>query len=245
MIAMLGMYDPPALRDANDRLWQKTRARLGYGPETLTRDMDFLDIWQSPDLLFAQTCGMPFRARLYPDITLIGTPDYRLPGCNAGYYRSALVVRADTTGTALADFTGGRFAYNDALSQSGWAGPMVHFDQAGVSFTSLLETGSHNKSARAVADGRADMAGLDLLSWAILGEHDPGLAARLRVIDATAPTPALPYITAAGRDPAPIAAALRGAISDLCETDRRALHLNGLVDIAAADYLAVPTPPGP
>jgi len=245
MIAMLGMYDMPALQPANDRLWRGIRAELGYGPDTLTRDMAFLDIWQSPDLLFAQTCGMPFRTLLYPDVTLIGTPDYRLPGVEPGHYYSVLVVRADATGETLADFANQRFAYNEAMSQSGWAGPMTHLRLIGVEFGALVKSGGHHASARAVAEGRADMAGLDALTWTLLSEHEPDLTTQLRVIDTTTPTPTLPYITAAGRDPAPITAAVRAAIAGLCTADRQMLHLNGLVDIAAADYLAIPTPPGP
>jgi ABC-type phosphate/phosphonate transport system substrate-binding protein len=242
VIAMLGMYDMPALRDANDRFWHSIRGYLGYGPDTLTRDMDFLDIWQSPDLVLAQTCGMPFRTKLYPNVSLIGTPDYGLAGCEAGQYYSVLVVRANADGEALADFSGGRFAYNDARSQSGWSGPGTHFAQAGVRFGSLLETGGHAASALAVAQARADVAGLDALTWALLCEHDPDLTAKLRVIDTTTPTPALPYITAPGRDPAPIAIAVRAAIADLSDADRQTLHLQDLVDIPAAEYLAVPTP---
>lgn len=243
MIALLGMYDPPALHTANDRFWQLVRAELGYGPDALSRDMGFMEAWQSPDLLLSQTCGLPYRSVLHPDVTLIGTPDNGLPDVAPGYYYSVLVVHAD--GNAMADDTGRRFAYNQTMSQSGWAGPMDHLDRAGITFASFLETGGHGASALAVAEGRADMAGLDLLTWTMIGEHDPDLAARLRVIDTSPPTPTLPYITAKSRDPAPIRAALRAAIAGLSENDRAALHLYGLVDIPAADYLSVPTPPAP
>lgn len=242
---MLGMYDLPALRQANDRFWQGIRAQLGFGPRYLTRDIGVMQVWQSPDLLFAQTCGMPFRTVLHPDVTLIGTPDYGLPGCGPGQYRSALVARKDCHRQGLADFADARFAYNEAMSQSGWAGPMTHLTRAGVQVAGLLETGGHRASAVAVAEGRADMAGLDALSWALLCEHESDVTAGLRVIETTAPTPTLPYITATGRDAVAIATAIRAAISGLSEADRRALHLVGLVDIPAADYLAVPTPPGP
>jgi len=245
MIAALGMYDPAALQSANDRFWQAIRAELGYGPETLTRDMAPMEIWQSPDLLFAQTCGMPLRTVLHPDVTLIGTPDYGLPGMAPGYYHSVLVVHADAKGTTPADFNGGRFAYNEAMSQSGWSAPMGFLDQAGVKFSDLIETGGHVASALAVAKGHADLTGLDVLTWTLLGEHDPSLAAQLRVIATTPATPTLPYITAKGRDPTAIAAATRTAIARLGEDGRQALHLFGLVDIPLANYLAVTTPPGP
>ncbi|MCF6233966.1 MAG: phosphate/phosphite/phosphonate ABC transporter substrate-binding protein [Rhodobacteraceae bacterium] len=239
------MYNPSTLDGANDRFWHAIRTALGYGPQTLSRNGDLHEIWQSPDLLFAQTCSLPYRALLHPDITLVGTPDYGLPGCPPGYYNSRIIVRIDAPGAQLADFSGARFAYNGALSQSGWAGPMHHFAQAGITFSDHIETGGHNASANAVAEGRADIAGIDALTLMLMGESDPDLVAQLQVIDCTAPTPALPFITASGRDPAPIADAVRTAISTLSGADRQALHLHGLVNIPAADYLAIPTPPGP
>lgn len=244
MIAMLGMYDMPALQPANDRFWHAIRGHLGYGPQHLNRTNDVWDIWRARDLVMAQTCGMPYRTCLHGDVSLIGTPDYGLPSCEPGHYFSALVVRNDAPGTALADFAGGTFAYNEPLSQSGWAAPMTHLNAAGVGFDTLLQTGAHAASAQAVADGHADMAGLDGLTWALLQEHG-SLGDHLRVLATTPPTPGLPYITAKTRDPAPIAAAIRAAIDDLTPADRSVLHLKGLVDIPKQAYLAIPNPPAP
>lgn len=242
---MLGMYDMPALQAANDRFWQNIRGHLGYGPDHLTRDRDFWEMWQSPDLLLGQTCGLPFRSRLHDQVGLIGTPDYGLPGCPAGFYRSVFVVHADADGDVLSDFTAGIFAYNEAMSQSGWAGPMAHLQTAGVSFDKVLQTGGHAESANAVATGKADMAGLDALTWTLLQEHQPAVAQRLRVVDKTTPTPGLPYITAKSRDTVQLAQSIHAAIDDMTPEDRRLLHLKQLVQIDPAIYLAIPTPAGP
>ena len=249
MIASLGMYDMPALQPANDRLWQGIRAALAEetgedGPETLTRDADLFDIWTDPGLLLAQTCGMPFRTRLQGKVTLVATPDYGLPDCDPGYYRSVLVVRADAPGETEADFMAGTMAYNDALSQSGWAAPATHLAGLGLTPAHLLRTGGHAASVHAVAEGRADIAGVDAQTWRLLQLHDPATAG-LRVLAQTAATPGLPLITAAGRDPAPLRAALRRAIAGLSAEDRATLHLRGIVEIPADAYLAVPTPPAP
>lgn len=243
MIAFLGMYDLPALQSANDRFWAAIRAHLGDGPAGLTRDGDVWDIWQSPDLVLAQTCGMPFRTRLHGRVRLVGTPDYGLPGCPPGYYRSVLVVHRDAPARRPEDLAGVTFAYNEAVSQSGWAAPMTHL--AGrVAFGGVLQTGAHAASARAVADGRAGIAALDALTWTLLCEHDP-VTDSLRVLDYTSPTPGLPYITAPTRDPAPIADALRAAIAGLSDADRATLHLRGLVTIPDAAYLGIATPNPP
>ncbi len=243
MKAMLGMYDMPAVQSANDRFWQAIRAALGHGPHDLTRDEDVWDVWRSPDLLLAQTCGYPYRAKLHGSVHLVGTPDYGLPGCPPGYYRSELVVRADDPRETVSAFDGARFAFNEPLSQSGWAAPMIHIGaQAG--FSELLRTGGHANSLRAVADGQADIAGIDGLTWAMLQEQGC-TTANLRVLDSTIPTPGLPYITALTQHPEEIAQAVRTAIGDLSAPDREALHLEGLIQIPPDAYLAIPTPPPP
>jgi len=235
------MYDMPELRLANDRFWSLIREHLGFGPEHLTRDGGVWDIWQDPDLILAQTCGMPFRTRLHGLVQLVGAPDYGLPGCPPGYYRSIFVARKDDP-RDLDQLANGIFAYNEALSQSGWAAPMVHLTQHSRLPGAILETGGHALSAQAVIESRADYASLDALTWELLKEHDH-LGATLREVAATAPTPTLPYITANGQNVQIIARAVRAAIDDLLPADRDLLHLRGLIDIAADTYLTVPNPP--
>nr|WP_152457568.1 PhnD/SsuA/transferrin family substrate-binding protein [Ruegeria sp. THAF33] len=243
MIAMLGMYDMPALQAANDRFWNLIRAQLGSGPEHLTRDKDVWTVWRDPKLILAQTCGMPFRTRLHGHVQLVGTPDYGLPGCPPGYYCSVFVSRNDDD-RDLAGLSTGVFAYNEGLSQSGWAAPITHMTQANLHPAGLLKTGGHALSAQAVADGKADFAALDMLTWLMLQQHS-NLGTKLRELARTTPTPTLPYITSMGRDPQVIAGAVRAAIDQLCDDDQRLLHIRGLIDIPAAHYLAVPTPAPP
>ena len=242
--ASLPMYDRPEVQGANDRLWQSIRTRLGEGPETLTRSGDLWDHWARPDLILSQTCGYPYRARLHGKVTLVGTPDYGLEGCPPGHYCSVIVVRADDPRDDPAAFTEARFAYNEPLSQSGWAAPQNYARSRGFAFGNLLQTGGHYFSAQAVAEGRADIASLDALSWAMMQRYD-SFAASLKVIARTPPTPVLPYITAPDRAPEPIFDAIAGAITDLSDKDREALSLHGIVSIPAVDYLAVPNPPPP
>lgn len=243
MTAMLGMYDMPALQPANDRFWSSIRAHLGYGPAQLTRDRDFWQIWQDPDLIFAQTCGMPYRTRLHGKVQLVGTPDYGLEGCPPGHYCSVFVARTDDP-RDLADLTSGVFAYNEAVSQSGWAAPVTHLLGQGLAPGQLLESGGHARSAQAVAEGRADYAALDALTWELLVEHTD-LGRTLRSVATTSPTPTLPYITALDRDANAIAEAVRNAIWALSDADRKALHIRGLIEIPPEHYLAVPNPPAP
>jgi ABC-type phosphate/phosphonate transport system substrate-binding protein len=249
MIASLGMYDFGAAEAANDRLWALIRTGLrGRGleaPEALTRgEQAYWDTWQSPDLLLSQTCGYPFRARLHGTVTYVGTPDYGVEGCATGHYRSVFVARADDPRKTLAEFDGARLAYNEPLSQSGWAAPQTHAAKLGIHLRPAVQTGGHRLSAKAVAEGRADIAALDAVTFALMQDGDP-VVAQLRVIGRTEPTPGLPYITAQGRDPEPIFDAVSEAIAALDPADRAALRLQGLVLIPEASYLAVPNPPAP
>ena len=248
MIAALPMYDRPELQAANDRYWALIRAGLlarGIAaPEGLLRgDTDLMPQWESPDLVLSQTCGFPFRARLHGKVALVGTPDFGNEGCPPGYYRSILIARHDDPRDDLAQFDGAAIAYNDGLSQSGWAAPMNFAAAQGVRLVPGLETGSHRASFRAVADGRAALAAIDALTWALISEYEE--TAAVKVIGATDPTPALPYITALGRDAAAVFDAVAQAILQLTPEDRARLHLKGIVHIPAADYLRVPIPPAP
>ncbi|WP_239520748.1 phosphate/phosphite/phosphonate ABC transporter substrate-binding protein [Pseudooceanicola aestuarii] len=236
LIAALPMYDRPGTRSAHDRLWQLIARDLPGAPAALTRPSDPWQVWTSPDLLLAQTCGLPYREILHDRVTLVATPVHDLP-CPPGQYDSVLIARADDRRQTLADFDGAAFAYNEGLSQSGWAAPMTALRAAAVQPGDFLETGAHAASARAVASGAADLAGIDAVTWAILRDHDPAPAA-LRVIGRSAASPALPWITARDRDPDPIRRALARAIADLSADDRSTLHLSGMTLVPSATYLA-------
>lgn len=245
MIAALGMYDRAETAVANDRFWalirDAMRARGLEAPEALTRGAGaYWDAWQSPDLALSQTCGFPYRSRLHGHVALIGTPDYGLPGCPPGYYNSVFVARGDDPRT-LPEFRTARFAYNEGLSQSGWAAPQNHAATMGFQFQPSLASGGHRLSALAVVEGRADLAALDALTWVLLQAYEPWAGA-LREVARTAPTPGLPYIAAKARDAEASLAAVQAAFSRLPEADRACLHLKGIVRIEAARYLAIPTP---
>ena len=249
MIASLGMYDFGPLMGVNDRLWALIRDGLRRGgvsaPEALTRgEGAYWQAWQSPDLLLSQTCGYPFRARLQGKASYVGTPDFGVEGCPPGFYRSVFIARADDPRRDVTDFDGARFAYNEALSQSGWAAPQTHTAMLGIRLAPAIQSGGHRLSAQAVAEGRADIAALDAVTFRLLQAHDPMMAA-LKPVGLTDPTPGLPYITAQGRDPEPIFAAASAAIAALAPADRATLGLKGLTRIPVDAYLAVPNPPSP
>jgi ABC-type phosphate/phosphonate transport system substrate-binding protein len=248
MIASLPMYDRPETAGANDRLWSGTaRALAARGvdaPPALDRTADIWATWTSPDLVLSQTCGLPYRTRLHGQVTLVASPVCDLPGVPPGHYHSVLVARRADPRRELADFDGATLAYNEALSQSGWAAPAAAAAALGITFGAGHVTGAHRNSARAVAEGRADLAAIDGLTWRMIRRWDD-TAADLKEIGTTVPTPALPWITAADRDPAPLAEAVAEALAALSPEERDILGLLGAIRIEPDRYLAIPNPPEP
>ncbi|MDO8881638.1 MAG: PhnD/SsuA/transferrin family substrate-binding protein [Pseudotabrizicola sp.] len=249
MIASLGMYDRTEIAAANDALWSLIRDGLRKrgltAPEALTRGAQaYWPAWAAPDLLLSQTCGLPFRARLHDTVTLVGTPDYGVAGCAPGYYRSVLIARLDDPRTTESAFSATQLAINEPLSQSGWAAVYQHFHDLGLAIGPVIATGGHRASALAVAEGRADFAAIDAVTWELLTRHE-AFASGLRVFAQTRATPGLPLITALAGQADAVFAAVSQAIDDLGASQRHTLCLRGLTRIPASAYLALPIPPAP
>lgn len=240
------MYMRPELDAAHARYWGLICAELSEqgidAPASLSNDVDAFEVWYAPDLVLSQTCGMPYRLWLHGKVTLIGTPDFGVPGCPPGYYNSAIVVRADDPRAALAEFNDAKFTYNQTISQSGYAAPYAHTKPLGFWFANRSQSHGHLSSARAVAEGHADIAALDAVSWRLIAQYEP-FAARLRVLEWTVPTPGLPYIAAAGADQFATFQAVRTAIARLDNADRTVLGIQELIAIPKETYLAIANPP--
>ncbi|WP_201781285.1 phosphate/phosphite/phosphonate ABC transporter substrate-binding protein [Sphingomonas sp. Leaf357] len=220
-IASLGMYDHPGQRRANDRLWAGIARRLdAHGiavPATLDRSRSVEAAWRDPTLLFGQICGYPLLSD--PDLALrvIGVPVYDVPDCAAGQHVSHIVTRNDDPGTTLADYRGRRAAINARNSNTGHnlfraaIAPLAH---DGRFFDSVIETGSHRASVAAVARGDAEIAAIDAVTHAALRRFEPDAAAGLRILDVTAPSPTLPFVTARSTSIETVAA-LRIALAEI------------------------------
>ncbi|MGI3166166.1 phosphate/phosphite/phosphonate ABC transporter substrate-binding protein [Pseudooceanicola sp. 200-1SW] len=248
------MYERAATAPIYDQLWQHLRPELAAALPDLAADLpqalwrgqvDLFDLWQAPDLLLAQTCGLPFRGPLKGKVTLVGTTDPALPDTPPGHYRSVIVTRAEDPARAMADLDGRPAAANEAVSQSGWAALCDHAQAAGIRLGPVTFTGAHVHAVEAVAEGRADLASIDLITWNLLLSEGLPAARALKVIEITRPTPAHPIITAPGRDPAPLAAALSRALAQLPASARQAIGFTRLLPPDPAQYFAIPLPPAP
>ena len=230
MIADLAMYDWPALRAATDAFWAEVARRLREAgiaaPAALARNPDAAAAWRDPDLLLGQTCGMPFVSGHCGEARIVARPDYGLADASGGFYRSAIIVRAEDAASsgpeAVLAQQGRRVAVNEWRSFSGHIAPRAYL--AGLRgsardpfFGEGVMSGRHIDSARMVARGEADIAALDSVVWVLLQAHEPETAGRLAVLDMTAPAPTLPFIAAPrfAAFRAELAAALAGAAASL------------------------------
>lgn len=187
-------------------------------PDALCHPVDLPAHWRRPDLLLSQTCGFPMMTSLAGQVRYVATPRYRAFGCDGPFYSSAVVVRAGDHAESLADLAGRRVAFNAPDSQSGTNAlrAMIAPLASGRSFfAEAIETGAHRASVAAVCAGRADVAAIDAVTWALLGRDQRDEVEGLRVLAFTCKAPGLPLVTALSTSPADLGR-LRHAMAQAC-----------------------------
>ena len=158
-----------------------------------------------------------------------------------GDYHSVIVVRESDSIDHPEDLRGQRAAINHEDSYSGcltlkrWAGR-----QTGKTafFASVIATGSHRDSVCAVANGLADTAAIDHVSWCLAKRVEPATQ-RLSVLAKTDDRPGLPLITQTGHDTQTLASfrsALDEAVTILDPVSRSTLGITGFVPAYVHDY---------
>ena len=208
-VAALPMYDLMELRAATDAWWRGlARAFRRQGvpdvPDRLVRRARDARLWRDSSLIFGQTCGYPLTHEYAGVLTPIATPCYRADGCAEAEYTSLVVVRQDDPARGLEDLRGRTAAINGPTSHSGWsvlramAAPLT---TGGKFFARLVVTGSHAASLEAVASGRADVAAIDAVTYALLARHRPSSLAGSRILERSPRAPGLPYVARADAAP--------------------------------------------
>jgi ABC-type phosphate/phosphonate transport system substrate-binding protein len=247
LIAILPMYDFPWTAAANDALWAAIFARLAeagvQSPTRLTRGGELAVLWRHPGLIFGQACGYPYASGLRDAVTLIAAPEYSFPGCEGASHRSFIIRRVDDPRRALGEFRGAVAALNAHDSNTGmnlFRAMIAPIAGGKTFFSSIVTTGSHEASLAAVADGQADLASIDCVSFALIKRGRPELVERVATVAESQLSPALPFIAAASL-PAPTIAAIQKALfaavadPDLAEA-RATLGLNGARAVSSEDY---------
>lgn len=249
-VASLQMYWMPEIADTVDAWWQGLRRHLiAHGvddaPAALTVADDIHAVWHDPGLVLSQTCGGPLITELGGAVRVVGTPVYGAPLNDGMNYRSAVIVHRDNPAAGLAGLEGARVAINGRASYSGYhalcgllAGLATSVEDF---FAETLVSGGHLESLRAVAEGAADCAAIDSVTYALAARYRPGLVETTRILATTPAVPGLPYITRGDAPDARLESLRRGveaAVADVALAGvRRTLLLEGFRRTDAEDYV--------
>jgi ABC-type phosphate/phosphonate transport system substrate-binding protein len=237
-LAALPWYDFQELHPFTDALWQRVRRLLGCDnlPTELDRTMSCEQQWRHPNLLLGQACGydaiLPWRGQLQ----VIAAPKFDVPGCEGHHYRSLVVVRRDAPYQELHDLAGARCVINSRTSHSGMnclRSLVAPLARDGRFFSSVAVSGAHEISVEMVSDGRADVAAIDCVTFALLQRHRPGALSDLRILYRTPLAPAPPFVTRASAS-AELVAELCSALAQALPEP--ALGLTGIENVAVCDY---------
>lgn len=252
MFASLGMYDLPELRSATDAWWRGLRHHCAMQglrdlPETLTRGGDTVESLKAPGLIFGQTCGYPLTHRLRDHVQLVATPRYAVPGCAGATYVSWVLVRKDYPAKTPVDLRGTRVAFNDEGSQSGYntlRAMIAPLTEGKPFFGAAIASGGHRNSLAMVRAGKADVAALDCVTFALIARVAPEEVKGIRVLCASAAAPGLPYVTATATSAADVQRLRDGILAAFADPalaePRAALRLGGCEVLPRAAYDAIP-----
>lgn len=129
----------------------------------------------------AWICGYPYVA-YRRELSLVAVPVWH----GQPLYRSYLIGGLDKKATSLADLAGTVHAFSDPDSNSGYLVTCAALAEMGTSparfFRQFFYTYGHRNVVRAVSAGLAAAGSVDGYVYDVLGETEPGLVARTRII---------------------------------------------------------------
>ncbi|MHC6224074.1 phosphate/phosphite/phosphonate ABC transporter substrate-binding protein [Pseudomonas sp. X10] len=239
--AELSMYTAPPRVGAASEAWLARILQLLGATRGDAAGLDLPQLWQSPQLLLAQTCGYPLMTALRGQVRVIGRPLYELPHGHGGDHCSLLLARCDDPREVLMDFRGSHGLVNNADSNSGmnlFRHRLAPLQRGGRFFADISLTGGHRDSLRALRERRGDLAAIDSVTYGYLARDHSDEVAGLRIVARTASGPCLPYIGAGHLDERAVQrvrAAMNQALADLPEV-AKTLAIAEVLPASEADY---------
>lgn len=146
-------------------------------------------------------CGLPYVEKIDQtgvQIELLAAPVMR----HARYkdkpiYFSDVIVRRESSFRSFEDLRGGRWAYNEPHSQSGYNLTRYMLAQMGEFegyFGVVTEAGSHQAALQLLLEGNIDGTSIDSTVLEIELEHRPEISEHIRTIAIWGPSPIPPWV---------------------------------------------------
>jgi ABC-type phosphate/phosphonate transport system substrate-binding protein len=240
--AELLMYPAPEVVHAASERWLARTLELLDAQRLPSTGLDLHALFRSPELLLTQTCGYPLMTTLRGQVRLVGRPDFDLPYSGHGDHHSLLLVRDDQPDTRLETLRGGLGAANSLDSNTGMnllRHALAPWQQDGAFFGNLELSGSHRQSLAWLRQGRVDLVAVDSVTFGYLALYAPEEVTGVRVLQPSAPSPTLPYITAGDEGQAErIREAMNQALRDEPEV-AQLLGIRQVLPAVEADYLVL------
>jgi phosphonate transport system substrate-binding protein len=162
----------------------------------------------------AWICGYPFVA-FRSELALVAVPLWK----GRPLYQSYLIGRSDLKAEALSDLAGTVHAFSDPDSNSGYLVTCAALVEMGTSptrfFRQFFYTYGHRNVVRAVSAGLAASGSVDGYVYDVLGETEPELVARTRVIRRSELLGFPPVACAAADSGSPAISRLRDALVNM------------------------------
>lgn len=202
-IVSLPWYDLPEIRHATDAFWGAVSGELrkqgiDFAPERLEREIDHREQWVHPSLLFTQACGYDVAVDHAVHLRVVSAPCFVLPGCDAHYYSSFVLVREDADYDELADLRGTSCAINNHTSHSGTnalRATIAPISRDGRFFKMIEHSGSHANSLDLLRSGEVDVICIDAITHGLLQRYRPASVKGTRILAQTPFAPAPPFVT--------------------------------------------------
>ena len=213
---------------------------LGWVAKTAAVDLTVLDqsdptslddLWKREDMGCVFMYGYPWALR-QDRPTLLASPVPSPPRYGGrAVYVTDFIVRADGPHKSLADTFGGSIAYSTEHSHSAYNAPRFHllsYRTAGRPALYRTVLGPYVRQRPiidAVITGEADVAAVDGYALDLMRRHDPDAAAKVRVVETTAPAPSPPLVASPD-----LPAAARDRLIDVLAGAHRVAEARPLLD---------------
>jgi len=203
-------------------------------------------VLRDPELFIGHTCGYPLMSHLQDAVTPFCVPVFNVTGVAGKLYSSRIIVAADADIDSLADCRNRIAAINNIDSNSGMnvlRHAIAKLDPDTPFFASVINSGAHLHSITAVAEGRADVAAIDCVSFQLIEDQWPQLTARVRSIGDSVKTCGLPLVlpnsNLASTNTREILAALNQALNQVDPWIKQRLHLSHFESVSLDDYQGI------